>query len=70
MISTNTWDRPSATFKGERNVARQLQVVDALGRDSHDTGEPMILLVQFVEPLAMCIADRARLRRQLGPQAA
>jgi hypothetical protein len=52
--------------EGERNFARQLQVVDTLERDGHDISEAMMLLLQFEKSLAMCIADRNRLRRQLG----
>jgi len=52
--------------EGERDVARQLQVVDDLERNGLDTGEAKELLLQFEEMLATCIADRNRLRRQVG----
>ena len=52
--------------EGERDVARQLQVVDDLERDGLNTGEAMMLLLQFEELLAACIADRNRLLRQVG----
>jgi len=52
--------------EGERDVTRQLQVVDDLERNGLDTGEAMELLLQFKEMLATCIADRNRLRRQVG----
>ena len=44
--------------EGERNVTRQLQVVDDLERNGLDTGEAMLLLLQLDEMLATCIADR------------
>jgi hypothetical protein len=52
--------------EGERNVARQRQVVDALDRDGHNTGEAMMLLRQLEDLLAMWIADRDRLHREQG----
>ena len=52
--------------EGERNVTRQLQVVDDLERNGLDTGEAMLLLLQLDEMLEMCIANRNRLRRQVG----
>ena len=52
--------------EGERDVARQLQVVDDLERNGLNTGEAMELLLQFEEMLATCIADRNRLRREVG----
>ena len=41
--------------EGERDVARQLQVVDDLERNGLDTGKAMELLLQFEEMLATCI---------------
>jgi len=52
--------------EGERDVARQLHVVDDLERNGLDTGEAKELLLQVEEMLATCIADRNRLRRQVG----
>jgi hypothetical protein len=52
--------------EGERNVARQQQVVDALDRDGHNTGEAMMLLRQFEDLLAMWIADRDRCAANRG----
>jgi hypothetical protein len=52
--------------EGERNVARQRQVVDALDHDGHNTGEAMMLLRQLEDLLAMWIADRDRLHREQG----
>ena len=52
--------------EGERDVSRQLQVVDNLERDGLDIGEARTLLLQFEKLLATCIADRNRLRQQVG----
>jgi hypothetical protein len=52
--------------EGERDVTRQLQVIDDLESNGLDTGEAMQLLLQLEEMLATCITDRNRLQRQVG----
>jgi len=46
----------------EKNLSRQLE----LERDGHDTVMAKALLVQFEELQAVHIADRDRLRREVG----
>jgi hypothetical protein len=53
-------------LEGERHVARQRQIVSELGRDGHDTKEAMDLLRRLEAWLALRIADRDRLREELG----
>jgi len=52
--------------EGERHIARQQEIVAELERDGHDTRLAHELLLQFEQSLAMHIADRDRLREELG----
>ena len=52
--------------QGERTIARQQEIVARLARDGHDTKSSRELLVQFLELQAMHVADRDRLRQELG----
>ena len=56
--------------QGERHVARQREIVAKLERHGHDTRSAKELLVQFQELQALHIADRDRLRHELGLDAA
>jgi hypothetical protein len=51
---------------GEQIVARQRAVVAQLAHDGHDIGEATRLLDQFEQVQASYIADRDRLRKELG----
>jgi hypothetical protein len=53
--------------EAERHVANQLEFVERLERDGRDPSQALQLLQQFEEVLAIHMADRDRLRRQLGP---
>jgi hypothetical protein len=48
-----------------RQVANQRDLVAALERDGHDADQPTQLLEHFEEVLAMHLADRDRLRKEL-----
>ena len=48
------------------NVECQREIILKLELDGHDTVEAQRLLVYFEEELAMHVADRDRLRRELG----
>jgi len=50
----------------ERNVANQRELVSHLEREGHDTESAARQLEQLVEVLAMHIADRDRIREELG----
>jgi hypothetical protein len=50
----------------ERHIARQRELIDQLERDRHDTREATELLDQFEHLQAQHIADRDRLRQELG----
>ncbi len=54
--------------EGERVVARQREIVAELERDGHDAAAAQArqLLAQFEELLALHVADRDRLRKELG----
>ncbi len=52
--------------EGERHVARQRELVAQLERDGHDTTAARKSLTQFEELQDMHIADRDRLRREVG----
>lgn len=52
---------------GHRHVARQREIVAELERDGHDVRDAKRLLETFEKLLKMHIADRDRLRRELGP---
>jgi hypothetical protein len=54
---------------GERLVARQRELVAQLERDGHDTLEATKVLNQLEQLQALYIADRDRLRKELGLQA-
>lgn len=54
--------------RGERTIARQRQIIAELERDGHDTTAARELLVQFLGILELHVADRDRLRRDLGLQ--
>ena len=48
-----------------RNVANQRELVSQLEREGHDTDSATRQLEQLVEVLAMHIADRDRIRKEL-----
>jgi len=50
----------------ERHVAYLRELVDQMERDGHDTARETRLLKEFEEVLAVHIADRDRLRKELG----
>ena len=50
---------------GVDNVECQREIILKLELDGHDTVEAQRLLVYFEEQLAMHVADRDRLRREL-----
>jgi hypothetical protein len=50
----------------ERHVGYQCELVAQLEREGHDAAQATQLLKEFEELLAMHIAERNRLRRQLG----
>jgi Spy/CpxP family protein refolding chaperone len=51
---------------GEDRVRRQRALLEQLARDGHDTREARSLLKQFEEIQATFIAERDRLRNELG----
>jgi hypothetical protein len=51
---------------GERLVARQRELVAQLEHDGHDISEATRLLDQLEQFQALYIADRDRLRKELG----
>jgi hypothetical protein len=55
---------------GENNIARQREVITTLEGDGHDTTTARAVLVQFEELQAMHIADRNRIRGELGDSGA
>jgi len=52
--------------QGERHIARQREIVAELKDRGHDWQAAMELLHQFEEMQALHIADRDRLRSELG----
>jgi hypothetical protein len=52
--------------QGEQTVARQRRIVEDLERDGHDARTARELLIQFEEVLRTHLADRDRLRHELG----
>ena len=52
--------------EGERHVARQSQLVAELERDGRASQEARALLRQYEAWLALHLADRDRLRAELG----
>jgi hypothetical protein len=52
--------------EAERHVAYQRELVAQMERDGYDTAQATRLLEQFEEVLAMHIADRDRVRKELG----
>ncbi len=53
-------------IKGARIVARQRELVQELERDGHNTMKARQTLAQFEELQELHIAERDRLRRELG----
>jgi hypothetical protein len=53
-------------IEGERHIARQRELVAELKRDGHDSDLAQSLLRSFEELQAMHVADRGRLRKELG----
>jgi arginine repressor len=51
---------------GEKNIARQTEIVADLERDGHDVTAARQLLAQFEELQALHIADRNRLEKELA----
>ena len=51
---------------GADTVERQREIIVNLERDDHGTVEAQRLLVYFEEQLAMHVADRDRLRKELA----
>lgn len=54
--------------QGEQHVSRQRELIAELERNGHNTAQATQLLVQFEELLAMHIADRDRIVRELAEQ--
>jgi hypothetical protein len=52
--------------EAERRVARQREIVEMLERDGHRTTAARGMLAAFGRFLAMYLADRQRLRRELS----
>ena len=50
----------------ERQLVRLHQIIAELGRDGHDVQPAMNLLHQFEQTLASYIANRDRIRKELG----
>ena len=51
---------------GEKHVARQKQILAELEREGHDPEQARELLAVFEETLAIYVADRERLERELA----
>jgi hypothetical protein len=51
---------------GERNIARQRELISRLERDGHDSAEARKLLAKFEELQAMYLAERDRLWRDIA----
>lgn len=54
--------------QAEKTVARQREIVAELRRDGHDTMLAQSLLKEFEELLALHVADRERLRREVAAE--
>ena len=65
MIALHLAEAERHVVQGERNIARQRNVLATLERDGHDAGQARKLLATFEELQAMHIADRDRLREEL-----
>jgi hypothetical protein len=52
--------------EAERHVANQREHVSQLEREGHETGHAKRLLEQLEEVLAIHVAERDRLREELG----
>jgi Spy/CpxP family protein refolding chaperone len=52
--------------QGEQHVMRQRELVAEMERDGHDTAQSRALLKQFEELLALHVADRDRMERELA----
>lgn len=66
MLEDHLTQAERHVVKGLEYVARQRELVGRLERDGHDIGRASALLVQFEELQAMHVADRDRLRCELG----
>ena len=53
-------------LEGERRVARQREIVAALTGDAEEFGRAKALLEKFEQIQDLYIADRDRLRKELG----
>jgi hypothetical protein len=51
---------------GDKNIARQREVIVQLERDGHDTASARNFLREFEQLQPMHIAERERLLRELG----
>jgi hypothetical protein len=51
---------------GDKNIARQRELIAQLERDSHDTASATTFLHEFEQLQAQHIAERERLLRELG----
>ena len=54
--------------KGEKNIARQWELIAKLERDKHDTAQARAILDQFQELQAMHLAERERILRELSEE--
>ena len=52
--------------QGQRHIAQQRELIAKLERDGHDTKQAIELLHQFEQLQEMHVADRDRLRKELG----
>ena len=53
---------------GEKNIARQWELIAKLERDNHDTAHARAILDQFEELQEMHLADRERILRELSEE--
>jgi hypothetical protein len=53
-------------FLAERQMVRLRGIIAELGRDGHDVQPAMNMLHQFEQTLATYIANRDRIRKELG----
>jgi len=56
-------------IEAEQNLARQRAILSRLKQDEHDTARAADLLNQYEKMLQWLIADRDRLRKDLGVRA-
>jgi hypothetical protein len=52
--------------EGERHIAQQHEIIASLERDGFDASAAKAVLLQFEELQRMHIADRDRLKKELG----